>query len=107
MGLAAERAYRAAPEVLLLPLIVTRSGIFRIQAGARFVPLATLTKRANPALLAPSVTLLIVLAVFQLVPRPGIRFYRCSAFGLANRHNNHLYLLGSCSKGKPMITLYH
>lgn len=62
-------------EVLLLPLIVMTSGMLWVQCGAWFALPATPTGRANPSVSIPLGALLIVLAVFQLVLRPGIRFY--------------------------------
>lgn len=62
-------------EVLLLPLIVMISGMLWVQCGAWFVPPATAAGRASPSLAIPFAVLLIVLTVFQLVLRPGIRFY--------------------------------
>jgi hypothetical protein len=62
-------------EVLLLPLIVMISGMIWVECGAWFAPPAEVTDRVNPSLTTPFVALLVVLAVFQLVLRPGIRFY--------------------------------
>jgi hypothetical protein len=69
------REPRDPVEVLLLPFIVMMSGMLWVQVGAAFTPPATQTERANSALSTPFFALLTLLAVFQLVLRPGIRFY--------------------------------
>ena len=61
-------------EVLLVPLIVTVSGMLWSQL-CYFAPPADQTKRGDPALATPFVALLVVLVLFQIVLRPGIRFY--------------------------------
>lgn len=69
------REPRDRVEVLLLPLIVMTSGMLWVQIGAWFTRPAAETERPAPALAIPFAALLIVLAIFQLVLRPGIRFY--------------------------------
>jgi hypothetical protein len=62
-------------EVVLLPLIVIVSGMLWVQFGAWLAPPSAQMARANPAVLTPLAALLVLLAIFQLVLRPGIRFY--------------------------------
>ena len=62
-------------EVLLLPMIVMISGMLWIQIGAWFAQPAMQAERAKSSVAIPSGALLILLAVFQIVLRPGIRFY--------------------------------
>ncbi|HTT84744.1 MAG TPA: hypothetical protein VMF67_14800 [Rhizomicrobium sp.] len=69
------REPRNLTEVLLLPLIVMISGMLWVQCGAWFAPSATQTDRTSPSFSTPLLALLIVLAIFQIVLRPGIRFY--------------------------------
>jgi hypothetical protein len=61
-------------EVAVLPLIVVTSGLIWIQASTWFGPRSDNTARGTPDLLWPVVALAIVLAVFQLVLRPGVAF---------------------------------
>jgi hypothetical protein len=62
-------------EVVLLPLIVMISGMLWIQIAAWFARPAMQADRTKSSVAIPSGALLILLAVFQLVLRPGIRFY--------------------------------
>ncbi len=62
-------------EVVLLPLIVTICGMAWVQCGAWFASPASQTGRARPSVSAPFVALVILLAIFQLMLRPGIRFH--------------------------------
>jgi len=68
------REPRNIVEVAILPLIVMISGMLWIQASAWFGPRAERTTRPAPPLAWPATALLIVLALFQLVLRPGIAF---------------------------------
>jgi hypothetical protein len=62
-------------EVLFLPLIVMISGMIWVQLGAWFAPPSPQIARTAPSLAFPAAALAMVLAVFQLALRPGVRFY--------------------------------
>jgi hypothetical protein len=62
-------------EVVLLPLIVMICGMLWVQPGAWFANPSNREARAKPSLAVPFICLVMVLALFQLVLRPGIRFY--------------------------------
>lgn len=68
------REPRNIVEVLLIPVIVTVSGLIWIQASAWTGPRAENTTRETPNLLYPVAALAAVLVVFQFVLRPGIQF---------------------------------
>jgi hypothetical protein len=68
------REPRNIVEVLLIPAIVTVCGILWIQLSAGFGPVSPQPARSAPSILIPFGALLLVLAVFQLVLRPGIAF---------------------------------
>lgn len=68
------REPRNIVEVAVLPLIVMVAGLLGTQGLAWLAPPATRTARPLPGLLMPILGLLLVLAVFQLVLRPGIAF---------------------------------
>jgi hypothetical protein len=68
------REPRNIVEVAVLPLIVVASGVIWIQASTWFGPRSDNAERGTPDLLWPVVALAIVLAVFQLVLRPGVAF---------------------------------
>jgi hypothetical protein len=68
------REPRNIVEVAILPMIVMLSGVIWIQAGAGFGPVSSQPARPAPSLAVPLGALLLVLAFFQLVLRPGIAF---------------------------------
>ena len=68
------REPRNIVEVAILPLIVMLSGVIWIEAGAGFGPVSSEPARPAPSLAIPAGALLLVLAFFQLVLRPGIAF---------------------------------
>jgi hypothetical protein len=68
------REPRNMVEVAILPLIVMVSGILWIQFGAGFASVSAQPARPSPSLLIPFAALLLVLAFFQLLLRPGIAF---------------------------------
>jgi hypothetical protein len=68
------REPRNIVEVVLIPVIVTVCGVIWIQASAGFGPLSSQPARSAPSLVIPLGALLLVLAFFQLVLRPGIAF---------------------------------
>jgi hypothetical protein len=68
------REPRNIVEVVLVPVIVTVCGVIWIQASAGFGPASAQSARPAPSLVIPLVALLLVLAFFQLVLRPGIAF---------------------------------
>ena len=68
------REPRNIVEVAILPLIVMTSGVIWIQISAAAGPVSVQPARAAPSLLIPFGALLLVLAFFQLVLRPGIAF---------------------------------
>jgi hypothetical protein len=68
------REPRNIVEVALIPVIVTVCGVIWIQASAGFGPVSTQPPRDAPSLAIPLAALLLVLAFFQLVLRPGVAF---------------------------------
>ncbi len=68
------REPRNIVEVAILPLIVMLSGVIWIEASAGFGPVSSQPARPAPSLAIPAGALLLVLAFFQLVLRPGIAF---------------------------------
>jgi hypothetical protein len=70
------RVPREFVEVALLPAVVTLIGIVWIQAGAWRAKPATLVHDSSKVLIAPVLAaVVLLLLIFQLVLRPGIRFY--------------------------------
>jgi hypothetical protein len=68
------REPRNIVEVALIPMIVTVCGVIWIQASAGFGPVSPQPARPAPSIIIPFGALLLVLAIFQLVLRPGIAF---------------------------------
>ena len=68
------REPRNIVEVAILPAIVMLSGVIWIQAGAGFGPVSSQPARPAPSLAIPAGALLLVMAFFQLVLKPGIAF---------------------------------
>jgi hypothetical protein len=68
------REPRNIVEVAILPLIVMLSGVIWIQVGAGFSPVSSQPARPAPSLAIPAGALLLVLAFFQLILRPGVAF---------------------------------
>jgi hypothetical protein len=69
------RIPREMIEVVLLPVLVTVVGTGWIQAGIWRTTTATATGSRAGSVIYPLVAVLVLLAVFQLLLRPGIRFY--------------------------------
>ncbi len=68
------REPRNIVEVVMVPAIVMVSGVIWIQLCAGFAPVSHRPTRPAAPLLTPFLALLLVLALFQLVLRPGIAF---------------------------------
>ncbi len=68
------REPRNIVEVALIPVIVSVCGVIWIQLSAGFGPVPPQPARPAPSLAIPLAALLLVLAFFQLVLRPGIAF---------------------------------
>ena len=68
------REPRNIVEVMLIPVIVTVCGVIWIQASAAFGPVSLQPARPAPSFVIPLAALLVVLAFFQFVLRPGIAF---------------------------------
>jgi len=68
------REPRNIVEVAILPLIVMLSGVIWIEASAGFGPVSSQPARPAPSLAIPAGALLLVMAFFQLVLKPGIAF---------------------------------
>jgi hypothetical protein len=68
------REPRNIVEVVLIPVILTVCGVIWIQASAGFGPISPQPVRPAPSLAIPLVALLLVLAFFQLILRPGVAF---------------------------------
>jgi hypothetical protein len=63
-------------EVVMLPVVVTVIGIAWLQAGAWRVSRVTTRGSSGAGSIAyPLGALLVLLLVFQLLLRPGVRFY--------------------------------
>ncbi|KAF1721051.1 hypothetical protein SAMN06296416_104125 [Pseudoxanthomonas wuyuanensis] len=69
------RIPREPVEVVLLPVLVTVIGIAWIQAGAWRTTTTVAAGSRVGSLVYPLIAVLALLAVFQLLLRPGIRFY--------------------------------
>ncbi|MEP6831313.1 MAG: hypothetical protein ABI963_13305 [Rhizomicrobium sp.] len=68
------REPRNIVEVALIPMIVTVCGVLWIQLSAGFSPVSAQPTRPAPSIIVPLGALLLVLAFFQIVLRPGIAF---------------------------------
>ena len=66
------RLPRNLVEVLLIPAIVQGAGLASLLAGSALVRVRATIRAPSPAM--PAMALLVLLAVFQLVLRPGIAF---------------------------------